>query len=90
LSPKAQELLIHLAKANSSIELADILHHLNIQASSYESLKKKRKKLMDEIFEKLQKHIGDKTQNIFIINRSSADKRHKMIGLNPKLIHIKK
>jgi hypothetical protein len=90
LSPKAQELLIHLAKANSSIELAEILHHLNIQASSYETLKKKRKKLLDEIVEKLQKHIGDKAQNIFIIKRSSADKRHKLIRLNPKLIHIKK
>lgn len=90
LSPKAQELLLYLAKANSSMELADILHHLNIQASSYETLKKKRKKLLDEIVEKLQKRIGDKAHDIFIIKRSSADKRHKVIRLNPKLIHIKK
>ncbi|SHE96804.1 hypothetical protein SAMN05444278_11057 [Psychroflexus salarius] len=82
------ELLLFLAKHKGFIEFSDLMQQLDYQGS-YDTLKKKRKILFDELLNKMRLHIGDQAEQLFIIEKSIEDKRYKVIKLNPKLIVLK-
>ncbi|MGB2088279.1 MAG: hypothetical protein ACPHVL_06520, partial [Psychroflexus salarius] len=82
------ELLLFLAKHRGFIEFSDLMQQLDYQGS-YDTLKKKRKILFDELLNKMRLHIGDEAEQLFIIEKSIEDKRYKVIKLNPKLIVLK-
>jgi hypothetical protein len=82
------ELLFFLAKHKGFIEFSDLMHQLNYQGS-YETLKKKRKIVFDQLQNKVKLHLGSQASTLFIIKKSIKDKRYKVIKLNPVLIKVK-
>lgn len=84
------DLLLKIAiNKNEFINYSELLNHISTQTNTYETLKKKRKLLLSQITDKLQRYMNGKAKELFIFDTDPHDKRSKLIKLNEKLVIIR-
>lgn len=78
-------LSLFIAHQDKGIEIHQINDLLNFGDPSIDTLKKRREQLLKEFKYKLSKHFNVELNEVFLEERMSADKRMKIMFLNPHI-----